>query len=146
MLEGFLRFTKDGKSMVGGVQEGEEACNCKEKVFAHVDYHIWLVKDPKDPLDKAIVVESSPRMREIQKRRWIKQDTLESDLNFLASQKVPVRVYGWLMFDGEHANQLPRPGKDPKKIRRGTLWEIHPITRIESFQPGRGCKLDWCEM
>ena len=34
-----------------------------------------------------------------------------------------VRISGWLMLDQEHPEQI---GKT-----RGTLWEIHPITRIE---------------
>lgn len=138
MLGGYLKYTKDTSSnkMVGGIQEGEEACNCHRNEFEHVDYHLWLVKDPKDTLDKAIVVEMTPRMRAVHKGRWINEQKLESDLNFLATQKIPVRIYGWLMFDGEHVGQLPGHAKAGKE-RRGTLWEIHPITKIDSFQNGK---------
>ena len=40
-----------------------------------------------------------------------------------------VRVSGWLMLDPEHPDQL---GKT-----RGTLWEIHPVMRIEVLREGR---------
>ena len=36
---------------------------------------------------------------------------------------VPVRISGWLLFDPQHTNHL--------KKYRSTLWEIHPITKIE---------------
>lgn len=131
-VEGYLAYVIEGSSgkKVGGIQEGKEACNCHrpKSEFEHVDYHLWLVKKPGDPLSKAIVVEMAPRMRAVIGGRAAKEDTLESDLNYLAWQKIPVRIYGWLMFDGEHVGQLPG---HTDNVRRGTLWEIHPITGID---------------
>ena len=46
----------------------------------------------------------------------------------------PVRISGWLFFDSEHGHDL---GK-----RRTTLWEIHPITKIEVFKGGKWISLD----
>jgi len=44
------------------------------------------------------------------------------------------RFGGWLMFDPEHRDQLPGPGKPHPT--HATLWEIHPITKIEVFRGG----------
>jgi hypothetical protein len=46
----------------------------------------------------------------------------------------PVRISGWTMFDPAHRNHLGR--------YRSTLWEIHPITKIEVFQDGQWIDLD----
>jgi len=139
VLQGFLRYTKEGSKSVGAIQEGAEACNCHRPKadFEHVDYHLWLVKKPSDPLGKAVVVEMTPRIRAKMKGRAMKEDQLESDLNFLAANKIPVKIFGWLMFDGEHVGQLPGHAK----VRRGTLWEIHPITSIYTFQDNKWQKL-----
>jgi hypothetical protein len=118
--------------------EGKEKCNCDNSEPMHRDYHIWLVKNKQgDSFDDAVVVELAPRMREIHKGRWAKREDIESDLAFLKNARIKVRIYGWLMFDGEHNNQIGKPGMDPDRIRRATLWEIHPITRIQSFQNGK---------
>ena len=46
----------------------------------------------------------------------------------------PVRVSGWLMFDPEHRNQLG--------TYRSTLWEIHPITKLEVWDGSAWVALD----
>jgi hypothetical protein len=47
---------------------------------------------------------------------------------------LPVRISGWLLLDPEHRAHL---GK-----YRSTLWEIHPITRIEVFDGKNWIDLD----
>lgn len=51
-----------------------------------------------------------------------------------AAANNPVRISGWLMFDPSHRNHLGR--------FRKTLWEIHPITRIEVWQNGAWVNVD----
>ena len=41
----------------------------------------------------------------------------------------PVRISGWLMLDPEHRNHLNR--------YRNTLWEIHPLTKVEVLENGQ---------
>jgi hypothetical protein len=41
----------------------------------------------------------------------------------IAANRVNVKVSGWVMYDPEHPDKM---GKT-----RGTLWEIHPNTRVE---------------
>lgn len=94
-----------------------ESTNCHSNKAAETDWHVALVKDFGDGEKTSIVVETTPRLRKkhpgwtIGKiREWEDADA-------------PVRITGWLMFDPEHTNHL---GK-----YRSTLWEMHPITKIE---------------
>jgi len=41
-----------------------------------------------------------------------------------ATNKQQVRISGWLMLDPEHQDMIDEG-------LRSTLWEIHPITKIE---------------
>jgi hypothetical protein len=136
-LEGYLLLVKHRSEMVGGIKEGAERCNCGMTEFEQVDYHMWLIQSPNDELKDAVVIEMTPRVRP-KHVRWNNQEFLEQDLNFIANQKIPMRVYGWLMFDGEHKEQLYDPNKPDKKgVRRATLWEIHPIIKVELKKSGK---------
>lgn len=133
-LEGFLALVKDNRTLVGAVVEGAEKCNCDRTEPNHVDFHLWLVGEPNDDITQAVVVEMTPRLR-VKHRRWIVKD-----LTFIAAKKFPVRISGWMMFDGEHKEQLFNPANPDKpisKIRRATLWEIHPIMKVEFKQGGK---------
>jgi hypothetical protein len=100
--------------------EGPESCNCHSEEDR--DYHIWLGASPDDDRASAIVVEISPR--EVPQHPGWRLRTLQK----LARDHARVRISGWLMWDQEHPEQI---GKT-----RGTLWEIHPIHRIEVFNGG----------
>jgi hypothetical protein len=39
-----------------------------------------------------------------------------------------IRATGWLMYNFEHHAQIAKT--------RGTLWEVHPVMKIEVFQSG----------
>ena len=77
---------------------------------------------------RAVVVEASPRLRE-QHTQWT-----TTVLRQLVGTDTQVRISGLLMLDQEHPEQI---GKT-----RGTLWEIHPITKIEVFKNGQWIDLD----
>ena len=105
-----------------------ESTNCHWTKASQVDWHMALVKSVGDGEKDAIVVETTPRVRQahpkwtpIRLPPWVNTDA-------------PVRITGWLMLDPEHTNHL---GK-----YRMTLWEIHPITMIEVFQNGAWVALD----
>jgi len=53
----------------------------------------------------------------------------KAKLTALATSKSRVRVSGWILMDPEHPDQV---GKT-----RATLWEIHPIVKIEVFSGGK---------
>ncbi len=98
--------------------EGPESPNCHSTT--DVDFHEWVVADPADDRTKAVVVEVGPRQRD-KHPGW----TL-ARFQQLAKDKARVRVTGWLLLDPEHPDQV---GKT-----RGTIWEVHPATKIEIFQ------------
>ncbi len=106
--------------------EGPESPNCHSTT--DVDFHEWVVADPADDRTKAVVVEVGPRQRD-KHAGW----TL-ARFQQLARDKARVRVTGWLMLDPEHPDQV---GKT-----RGTIWEVHPATKIETFQGGQWVDLD----
>lgn len=111
ILEGYL---------LGFKKEGPESPNCyRTDLF---DFHMWMskqnraTKKARMALRKtSIVVEPTPRMQ-VFHPTWTRQ-------NLRTIQGEKIRVTGWLMFDWEHPEQVGRT--------RGTLWEVHPVTRID---------------
>lgn len=121
------------------VQQKGESTNCGEFTAARVDWHIYLTKGPKQPHSQAIVVETTPRVR-AQHRRWTPELIQRS-----VDAADTVRVSGWLMFDPEHFDQMyeyaPHDTATKGKARI-TLWEIHPITKVEVRRDGQWVSLD----
>ena len=74
------------------------------------------------------MVETTPRVRQSHPK-WT-----TTALGPWKNTDAPVRISGWLMLDPEHRNHLGR--------YRSTLWEIHPITKIEVFTNGKWVDLD----
>jgi hypothetical protein len=78
------------------------------------------------------VVETTPRVR-AHGHPWT-PDMLAGAVTARDS----VRVSGWLMYDPEHFAQTTNydPAQPSNGLHvRATLWEIHPITKIEVFDP-----------
>lgn len=123
MLEPIAKLEGAAVQTVGYVvaikpqKSSSESCNCGWKGEDGTDWHIALVEHPGDGEATSIVIEPTPRLK-IKRPKWTKKN-LEPWLN----SDMPVRISGWLLFDPSHANHL---GKF-----RSTLWEIHPITKIE---------------
>jgi len=108
--------------------EGPESCNCHMKHRPDVDWHMWVTAHQGEFKKDAIVVETTPRIRKGHPN-WT-----TTALKPLVQSENEVRISGWLMFDPEHREQLGR--------FRNTLWEIHPITKIEVFKDGGWVDLD----
>lgn len=98
-----------------------EPTNCYSANHAHRDYHLLLGSTPDSAQRHSIVTEITPRVR-ASHPRW----TLER-LDSLQNARVPVRVSGWLLLDQMHPEHV---GKN-----RITLWEVHPVMRIEWLRP-----------
>jgi hypothetical protein len=123
-------IVEDSVNSVGG-----ETTNCHARDDAGVDWHVTLVRHPDDPKSAGMVVESTPRVR-AHGHPWTPDALLQA-----AAAGDSVRISGWLMYDPEHFLQTtnydphqPTPGPTV----RATLWEIHPITRIEVFDSAGG--------
>jgi hypothetical protein len=113
---------------VGAKQEGPEATNCHGADRTFRDWHIWLAAAPGKDRRQSIVVETTPAIRATH------PDWSLAAIRRIVRDSTRVRVSGWLLFDQEHPEQL---GKT-----RGTLWEIHPVMRIEVRRGERWESLD----
>jgi hypothetical protein len=118
-VEGYLASSK---------QEGPESPNCHGADADFRDYHIWLVPQAEADRSDSIVVEMTPPVR-ARHANW-RTDVLGQ----IAKKDVRVRVSGWLLLDPEHPDQV---GKT-----RATIWEIHPVMRVDVQQNGKWIALD----
>jgi hypothetical protein len=121
------------------VPSGEEAANCMAHTPGDVDWHMYLGARPGDPKSASVIAETTPRVRPL--HRWDIQE-----LRRIHDTRERVRMTGWLMLDPEHYSNVTgyvtlagRPGRN---IWRGTIWEIHPVTRIEVCRGGQWVDLD----
>jgi hypothetical protein len=104
-----------------------ESTNCHLLDPDEVDWHIYLTESPAQGIKDAVIVETTPRTRPAHK--WT-----TAMLKPLVDSNTQVRVSGWLIFDAEHLNVV---GK-----QRATVWEVHPITKIEVQKNGQWVDLD----
>jgi hypothetical protein len=119
-VDGFIVDTK---------LEGPEATNCNASDSASSDYHLWLADKPTLGQGNSIVVEITPRVR-ANHPRWT-----HAAIEALALSRRKVRVSGWLLLDQLHPLDVGR--------YRATLWEVHPVTRVEwQNTNGRWISLD----
>jgi hypothetical protein len=114
--------------LAGAKVEGPETPNCHGAEAKHRDWHLWLAPTPGKDRTRSIVVETTPRVR-AQRPGW-RMGTLRT----VARRGDRVRISGWLMLDPEHPEQV---GKT-----RGTIWEIHPIMRIDVRRGSRWVPLE----
>ncbi|HYQ96211.1 MAG TPA: hypothetical protein VER38_04315 [Candidatus Eisenbacteria bacterium] len=74
------------------------------------------------------MVETTPRVRK-DHPKWT-----PAALKPWINSAQQVRISGWLMMDPQHPDQVGNS--------RVTIWEIHPIMKIDVFQSGAWVDLD----
>ncbi len=111
--------------LVGAKEQGLEASNCRRS--NQHDDHLWLAAAAGATKAQSTVAEVTPRWRAANPAWTLRE------LNRLVAQGTHVRLTGWLLFDQDHPDQV---GKT-----RATIWELHPITRIEVQRSGRWVEL-----
>jgi len=116
---GFLVAAKPGSS---------EATNCHMTRERETDWHMAITETAGQGEEQSVVVEPTPRIR-INHPKWTR-----GRLTPWIDGSRPVRISGWLMFDPFHRNHLG--------TFRKTLWEVHPITKIEVWQDDAWVDLD----
>ncbi len=104
-----------------------ESTNCNLTGNSEVDWHIYLTNSPAQQISSAIIVETTPRTRP--QHKWT-----TAMLAPLVDSQTQVRISGWLMFDSEHIGVIG--------TQRATVWEVHPITKIEVQNNGQWVDLD----
>lgn len=109
------------------VENGGESTNCHLHADPEVDWHIYLTKSPAQGIADAVIVETTPRTRP--SHRWT-----TDMLSAFVDTQTQVRISGWLMYDSEHVGEIGS--------HRATVWEVHPITRIQAQQNGQWVDLD----
>jgi hypothetical protein len=132
-LNGYLYYAKDG---------GAESSNCLLKGADNIDFHIGIGADAdvaarakaKNPglspgdRSQAVIVEMTPHWRAKYEPGW----------NLALVQKAvgrQVYVVGQLLADNEHDDAkddcaYTGAGGPGPKCWRGTIWELHPVTRF----------------
>jgi len=107
--------------------ERGESTNCHLLQPNEVDWHIYLTNSPAQGIADAVIVEATPRVRP--QHKWTR-----AMLTPLVDSDTQVRISGWLLYDLEHVNVIGR--------QRATVWEVHPITRIEVHKNGQWVDVD----
>jgi uncharacterized protein YgiM (DUF1202 family) len=105
-----------------------ESTNCHMTKAAEVDWHMALVEKAGGGEDEGVVIETTPRVRR-NHPNWTK-----TRLTPWVDSTKPVRITGWTFLDPEHRNHLNK--------YRVTLWEVHPITKLEVKQGTQWVDLD----
>jgi hypothetical protein len=118
-------------------ESGPESCNCGRDDLR--DWHVWIGPERAGSFDEAkrmrnmsIVAEPTPRWQA--RHGWRLRQ-----MQALARQSARVRVYGWLLWDQEHPEETP--WMKGERATRGTLWEVHPVTKIEVLTAGKWVEL-----
>jgi hypothetical protein len=109
--------------LAGFKLEIPEPPNCYSTAARNRDYHLWLSEGPHESQRRSVVVELTPRVR-VSHPGWT-----EDRLSAVEGMQTRVRISGWLMLDQMHPESVGR--------NRITLWEVHPILRVE-WRSSRG--------
>lgn len=108
---------------------GVETCNCQARDRDLRDTHIELVLDPMTgSAPKRMIVEVTPRWREILKRNGMNWSTDSLRTQLLGRW---VNVRGWMLFDKEHMAESENTAPGRERNWRATAWEIHPVNSLE---------------
>lgn len=138
-VEGFFEVVKPQSG-------GGESTNCHASAEKDTDWHMALVSDPGEREERAVVVEPTPRTKRhnagwkpaAAKALAVRHSDSPNAPRFEA-EAAKVRVTGFLMLDPFHPRHIKggcavSPNCHETKFFRATLWEVHPVTRIEVFR------------
>jgi uncharacterized protein YraI len=137
-VEGFLYKVKVESSSANATSGGEST-NCHAHLANDVDWHMPLTANDGEAQSVAIIVETTPRLRQkhpnwttARLKPWTAHNGNQTNA---AYNHQKVRISGWLMLDPEHQDMIDEG-------LRSTLWEIHPITKIEVWDGSQWVDLD----
>ena len=137
-VEGYLYKVKVESSSPNAATGGEST-NCHARLAKDVDWHMPLTAHAGEGQDVAVIVETTPRVRQghpnwttVRLKSWTAHVGSQPNPNY---NQQKIRISGWLMLDPEHQDMI-------NGGLRSTLWEIHPITKIEVWDNGHWLDLD----
>ena len=119
---------------------GKETCNCKSGNPLYTDTHIEVSPELESELTPDKNIRGQVLITEVTPRIRIKKLEEGIDWNTKVLRKwigKKVRIEGWLFKDKIHA--LESDNLDPKNNKgrknwRTTIWEVHPITKMEEVE------------
>lgn len=139
------------------VPTGKEACNCDLTQPSDTDVHIGIGFDPAlaakifngtfvvttDPkstdqaMQTSMIVEMTPHYRAAYHHAWT-----QTSMEALHGQRV--KIVGQLLVDTDHndpAQNCALAATKPQKAScwRGSVWELHPVTRLYVCKQGTTC-------
>jgi hypothetical protein len=106
---------------------GKETCNCEATNENERDTHIELALAPDAPPTQRVIVEVTPRLRILMKKKG--GDWTTKGLRKQIKGKW-VEVTGWLLFDTPHIKEAENTNPGNPSNFRATCWEIHPVTSL----------------
>lgn len=116
-ITGYIMQVKDG---------GLESTNCHSSKYK--DTHIYVVENPSEKNKaNALIVEVTPRIREIMKKKGIDWNTKALQL-YLGKHVI---IDGYLFCDSEHKQNSKADSPNGKHLWRSTVYEVHPVTGIK---------------
>ena len=136
-LTGFIAAITDQKK--GSGNETGETTNCRWTENLHVDWHVSMTRRHTDGVDRAFVVEPTPRFLRRHPTTWT-IPRLRDWMGTARQSGDSVRVTGYLFFDPDHYKHIvPSPGQRRYRI---SMWELHPVSKIEVRRNGEWIDLD----
>jgi Bacterial SH3 domain len=152
-VEGFFEVVKPQQTSAptGGRTVGETP-NCHSWDERDTDWHVSLVADPSETEEQSVVIEPTPRSKR-NNRSWtpavvsrlaVRRTPSPSARRF-ESEAQRVRVTGFLLLDPVHPTHIRgkcQTGCSGRRFYRATLWEVHPVTRIEVLRGGQWVNLN----
>lgn len=103
-----------------------ESTNCGFTGEANTDWHVAFTGGHEGIEEESVVIEPTPRFKK-KNAKWKRATFREYEAD-RRSEGDSIRITGYLFYDPSHANHLDR--------YRLSMWEIHPITRIEVLHNG----------
>jgi hypothetical protein len=149
-VEGFFQVVKPQETSPSssGKPVGESP-NCHSWSEDDTDWHVALVADTSEAEERAVVVEPTPRTKRAH-AGWTSSQVSQFAIRRTThsapdpANATRVRVTGFLMLDPVHPVHIRghcTASCDTKTFYRATLWEVHPVTRIEVFKNGAWSEL-----
>jgi len=136
-LTGFIANITDQEK--GDGNTAGETTNCRWTEALHVDWHVSMTPKHTDGVAKSFVVEPTPRFLRRHEATW----TIDRLRDWVGPRRQPgdsVRVTGFLFFDPDHYTHI-KPNAQGKSYRI-SMWELHPVTKIEVRSNGQWIDLD----
>jgi hypothetical protein len=125
------RWTETRAAVIEGyvvavAEAGSEGANCFSPTRR--DTHIEVALQPDAPARARMVVEVTPRLRDMARAQGLDWTTAALSRDLTGHW---CRFEGWLLFDDRHAGEAENTMPGRAGNWRATGWELHPVTALK---------------